>query len=339
MEQYFQAAHAGPRPARRAARPGRTRAGRGARPAGGAGARSRSSGPSRGPITRVGTNECNGLQSGPRRGRGWHGCCSRSSSPSPAMTAVLWRAQVQRQQRPGVRRAGGLDRRVGDDRRAPDGRPHARRAHDARLRARTSPRTQFAELVHVDGRRRALRRRRRLRLRRARPPPEGSPIYPARRAVPYYCLPKLGVAGPGMAETLSELDMPGLDLCQLVELARRHARHRQVLARSWSPRAAATRCSRSSRPVYRGGGVPNARRPSASSRRPAGSSACSTPSRSCAPRSPGETGVAVTLEREHAAAPDNRVPTGAGARLPHAHRHAQPADGRPLRQRPARRTA
>ncbi len=42
-----------------------------------------------------------------------------------------------------------------------------------------------------------------------------APIYPG-GSRPYYCLPKLGVAGPGMAETLSELNMPGLDLCQLV---------------------------------------------------------------------------------------------------------------------------
>ena len=47
-------------------------------------------------------------------------------------------------ERPGVRRAGGLGRRVGDDRGAADGRPHARRAHAARLAARTLTNAGFA---------------------------------------------------------------------------------------------------------------------------------------------------------------------------------------------------
>ena len=42
-------------------------------------------------------------------------------------------------------------------------------------------------------------------------------VYPAGDR-PYYCLPKLGVAGPGMSETLSEITVPGLDLCQLTKL-------------------------------------------------------------------------------------------------------------------------
>src|SRR6476469_6451282 len=42
-------------------------------------------------------------------------------------------------------------------------------------------------------------------------------VYPAGDR-PYYCLPKLGVAGPGMAETLGEITVPGLDLCQLTKL-------------------------------------------------------------------------------------------------------------------------
>ena len=42
-------------------------------------------------------------------------------------------------------------------------------------------------------------------------------VYPAGDR-PYYCLPKLGVAGPGMSETLGEITVPGLDLCQLTKL-------------------------------------------------------------------------------------------------------------------------
>src|SRR5690349_10643892 len=40
-------------------------------------------------------------------------------------------------------------------------------------------------------------------------------IYPEGNR-PFYCLPKLGVAGPGMADTLAEINMPGLDLCSLM---------------------------------------------------------------------------------------------------------------------------
>ena len=101
---------------------------------------------------------------------------------------------------------------------------------------------------------------------------------------PYYCLPRLGVAGPGMDDTLGELPSRA------------------------STSASSPSCSADTRdsgefsafvvtsshghemfevvaPVYRGGGVPTTSRPAAPAR-PAGSSACSTPSRSCGPRSP-----------------------------------------------------
>ena len=74
----------------------------------------------------------------------------------------------QAPERPGLRRPGGLDRRVGDHRGAADGRPHARRADAAGL-APGHDRRGVQRLVPLDGRRPALRGRGRLRLRRARP--------------------------------------------------------------------------------------------------------------------------------------------------------------------------
>jgi len=38
-------------------------------------------------------------------------------------------------------------------------------------------------------------------------------VYPPGKR-PYYCLPRIGVAGPGMNEVLTEAAVPGLDLCR-----------------------------------------------------------------------------------------------------------------------------
>ena len=52
-------------------------------------------------------------------------------------------------------------------------------------------------------------------------------VYPPGRR-PYYCLPTIGVAGPGMAETLTDAAVPGYDLCQISKLFGADARHRPV---------------------------------------------------------------------------------------------------------------
>ena len=133
---------------------------------------------------------------------------------------------------------------------------------------------------------------------------------PARQA-PLLLPAQLGVAGPGMADTLSELMVPGLDLCQLTKLLGRHARLGRVqrVRGHLQPRPRDVRGRRA--------GLPRRRRARARARR-------------AAPRATGwivglfdaepilrssvarQTGIAVSLEREHAAVPENRVPTGAG---------------------------
>ena len=40
---------------------------------------------------------------------------------------------------------------------------------------------------------------------------------PGKRA--YYCLPTVGVAGPGLLETLNDAAVPGYDLCQISKLS------------------------------------------------------------------------------------------------------------------------
>ena len=114
-----------------------------------------------------------------------------------------------------------------------------------------------------------------------------------------------------MAETLREAAVPGYDLCQLTKLLGRHARLGRVQRVRRRARRTATRCSRSSRPST-------------------AAAACLdrwTPRRAritgwiiglfdaepiLRSSVAGQRGVAVTLEREHAAVPENRVPTGAG---------------------------
>ena len=135
-------------------------------------------------------------------------------------------------------------------------------------------------------------------------------VYPAGDR-PYYCLPKLGVAGPGMSETLGEITMPGLDLCQLTKLLGETRDSGQFSAFVMTS-SHGHEMFEVIAPVYDGGGVPgsvDARRSDATGwiiglfdAEPILASAVAR-----------EGGVAVSLEREHAAVPDYRIPTGAGA--------------------------
>ena len=45
----------------------------------------------------------------------------------------------------------------------------------------------------------------------------GTGIYPPGKRA-YYCLPKIGVSGPGMADALTDVAVPGYDLCQISKL-------------------------------------------------------------------------------------------------------------------------
>ncbi|RKQ84922.1 diguanylate cyclase (GGDEF)-like protein [Solirubrobacter pauli] len=128
---------------------------------------------------------------------------------------------------------------------------------------------------------------------------------------PYYCLPKLSVAGPGMAETMTELTVPGLDLCQLTKLlgeTRDSGEFSAFVVKSSHGHEMFEVIA----PVYEGGGVPygpESRRAHATGwiiglfdAEPILESAIARVD-----------GVAVSLEREQAAVPEYRIPTGAGA--------------------------
>jgi diguanylate cyclase (GGDEF)-like protein len=128
---------------------------------------------------------------------------------------------------------------------------------------------------------------------------------------PYYCLPKIGVAGPGMADALNDAAVPGYDLCQISKLLGQTRDTGQFSAY-------VTRSGRGHEmfevvaPVYRGGGVPDTltqRRAHATGwiiglfdTEPILRSAVA-----------GQAGMSVTLEREHSAVPETRVPTGSKA--------------------------
>src|SRR4051794_16286041 len=132
---------------------------------------------------------------------------------------------------------------------------------------------------------------------------------PGRRA--YYCLPRIGVAGPGMNETLTDAAVPGYDLCQISKLfvqTRDTGRFSAYVTSSGHGHEMFEVVA----PVYRGGGVP----PTLKARRARalgwiiGLFASEPILRSAVA---GQRGVSVTLEREHSAVPENRIPTGAGA--------------------------
>jgi diguanylate cyclase (GGDEF)-like protein len=164
-------------------------------------------------------------------------------------------------------------------------------------------------------------------------------IYPPGKR-DYYCLPRLSAAGPGMAETLSELTVPGLDLCQLTRLLR-ETRDSGSFSALVVTSSHGHQMFEVIAPVYAGGGVPDtaeARRAQAVGwiiglfdAEPILLSAVAN-----------QTGVMVTLEREQLALPDTRVPTGAGAafralsetmRTPSAARVGKVPDGPRQRRR------
>ena len=108
-------------------------------------------------------------------------------------------------------------------------------------------------------------------------------IYPPGKR-PYYCLPRVGVSGPGMDQSLQEAAVPGFDLCQLTKLLA-DTRDSGEFSAFVVSSSHGHDMFEVVAPVYRGGGVPRTRRSGGRAPR-AGSSASSTPSRSCAPRSP-----------------------------------------------------
>ncbi len=128
---------------------------------------------------------------------------------------------------------------------------------------------------------------------------------------PFYCLSKLGIAGPGMADTLSELASPGLDLCQITNLlgdTRDSGKFSAIVVTSSQGHEMFEVVA----PVYRGGGVPagaEARRKLATGWI-IGLFDAEPILRAAAGR---QTGVAVSLQRDHVSAPEYRIPTGAGA--------------------------
>jgi diguanylate cyclase (GGDEF)-like protein len=137
----------------------------------------------------------------------------------------------------------------------------------------------------------------------------GKDVYPPGNR-PYYCLPKLGVAGRGMANTLGELMVEGLDLCQLTNLLS-DTRDSGEFSAFVVTSSHGHEMFEVVAPVYRGGGVPKTRdhRRAAATGWIVGLFDAEPILRSSVAR---QTGIAVSLEREHAAVPENRVPTGAG---------------------------
>jgi diguanylate cyclase (GGDEF)-like protein len=129
-------------------------------------------------------------------------------------------------------------------------------------------------------------------------------LYP-RGTRPYYCLARMSVAGPGMADTLAELAVPGLDLCRSSRLlidTRDSGRFSALVVSSSHGHEMFEVVA----PVYRGGGVPR----TVSGRRAratgwiVGLFDAEPILRSSVAR---QTDVAVTLEREHAAMPESHV--------------------------------
>jgi diguanylate cyclase (GGDEF)-like protein len=132
---------------------------------------------------------------------------------------------------------------------------------------------------------------------------------PGRRA--YYCLPALGVAGPGMNEALNDATVPGYDLCQISKLlaqTRDSGRFSAYVSHSGHGHELFEVVA----PVYRGGGVPTtlAGRRARAAGWIIGLFDTEPILRSSVA---GQPGVAVTLEREHSSAPETRVPTGSRA--------------------------
>src|SRR4051812_40095252 len=81
-----------------------------------------------------------------------------------------------------------------------------------------------------------------------------SPVYPPGKRR-YYCLPAIGVSGPGMAELLNDAAVPGYDLCQISKLlvGTRDTGHFGAYVTSAGH---GHEMFEVVAPVYRGGGVP-----------------------------------------------------------------------------------
>ena len=164
-------------------------------------------------------------------------------------------------------------------------------------------------------------------------------VYPP-GARPYYCLPSLGIASPGMADTLADLTMPGIDVCEITSLLTdtRDSGQFSVIVVTAS---AGHELFEVVAPVYRGGSVPDTldgRRKQATGWI-IGLFDAEPILRSAVGR---QTGIAVTLERDQVADPGYRVPTGAGAAFrtlsetlssPTVARFGRRAAGDPLRRR------
>ncbi len=134
-------------------------------------------------------------------------------------------------------------------------------------------------------------------------------VYPPGKR-PQYCLPRLGVSGPGMSEALKEAVVPGFDLCQLTKLlgdTRDSGEFSAFVVSSSHGHDMFEVVA----PVYRGGGVPST---TAERRKLATGWIIGLFDTEPILRSAvvGQPGVYVSLAREHAAVPENRVPTGAG---------------------------
>ena len=134
-------------------------------------------------------------------------------------------------------------------------------------------------------------------------------IYPPGKR-PYYCLPRVGVSGPGMAQSLQEAAVPGFDLCQLTKLLGETRDSGEFSAFVVSS-SHGHEMFQVVAPVYRGGGVPKtaAQRRARATGWIIGLFDTEPILRSAVA---GQLGVYVSLAREHAAVPENRVPTGAG---------------------------
>ena len=166
-----------------------------------------------------------------------------------------------------------------------------------------------------------------------------TPVYPTGDR-PYYCLPKIGVAGPGMEDDLRDAAMPGIDLCQVSGLL--------IATRDSGKFSAFVGSSQSGHelfeviaPVYRGGAVPG----TLAKRRALGVGWIvglfdAEPILRTAVA--GQPGVSVSLEREHGGLPETRVPASAGRAFrtlsealtsPSIARYGPPRTGALLRKR------
>ncbi len=133
-------------------------------------------------------------------------------------------------------------------------------------------------------------------------------VPPGRRAI--YCLPRLGVAGPGMYATLAELAEPGLDLCRVTRLLD-DTRDSGQFSVSVITSSTGHDMFEVVAPVYRDGVVPGsmAKRRSASAGWIVGLFDATPTLRSAIA---GQPGIAVSLEREHAVVAQDVVSTPAG---------------------------